>query len=183
MKRHRSKITQNFLGVLVGPTLGFLVDPRSGIPRILIVRAGRGYTWNLRNPVFSKKIIRIAVFFRKLSYFRIVQRRQPAILNDRIVLTAFGFNRERREQEMNVQMTVENSIFSRPLLLFGAPERTEAHVDHTGAAALPLKTSGRMEFNVTRPEDLRIGADSDFPEIKQSWSRKTGILGALALFQ
>src|SRR5262249_41480598 len=87
------------------------------------------------------------------------------------------------EQEMNVQMTIENSVFSRPFLLFGAPERTEAHVDHTGAAALPLKTSGRMEFNVTRPEDLRIGADSDFPEIKQSWSRKTGILVALALFQ
>src|SRR5262249_16517182 len=84
---------------------------------------------------------------------------------------------------MNVQMTVENSIFSRPFFLFGAPECTEAHVDHTGAAALPLKTSGRMEFDMTRPEDFGIGADSDFPEIKQSWSRKTGILGAFALLQ
>src|SRR5262245_37757095 len=84
---------------------------------------------------------------------------------------------------MNMQMTIENSIFARPFLLFRAPERTEAHVDHAGATALPLKTSGRMEFNMTRPEDLRIGTDGNFPEIKQSGSRKTGILRALALFQ
>src|SRR5262249_32953033 len=140
-----------------------IIDPRGRVFCVFVVRAGRRYSRDLGNPVLSKKIIRIAVFFRKLSYFRIVQRRQPAILNDRIVLTAFGVNRERREQEMNVQMTVENSIFSRPFFLFGAPECTEAHVDHTGAAALPLKTSGRMEFDMTRPEDLRIGADGDFP--------------------
>src|SRR5262245_58603697 len=84
---------------------------------------------------------------------------------------------------MDMQMTIENSVFTRPFFLFGAPERTEAHVDHAGAAALPLKASGRMEFNMTRPEDFRIGTDGNFPEIKQSGSRKTGILRALALFQ
>src|SRR5262245_64040170 len=84
---------------------------------------------------------------------------------------------------MNMQMTIENSVFTRPFFLFRAPERTEAHVNHTGATPLPFKTSRRMQFNVTRPKDLRIGADGDFPEIKQSGSRKTGILRALALFQ
>src|SRR5207247_2576539 len=125
---------------------------------------------NLGNPVFSKKIIRIAVFLGKFSYSRIVQRRQPAVANDRIILSTFGGNRERREQQVNMQMAVEDSVFARPFLLFGAPERTEAHVDHTGAASLPLKTSGRMEFDVTGSEDLWIGADGDFPEIKQSRS-------------
>ena len=78
---------------------------------------------------------------------------------------------------MNMQMAVENSVFARPFFLGGAPQRTEAHVDHAGAAALPLESAGRMLFDAAGSHDLRIGADGDFPEIKQSGPRKTGILG------
>ena len=67
---------------------------------------------------------------------------------------------------MDMQMTVEDSVFARPFLLVRAPERTEAHVDHAGAAALPLKSAGRMEFDVAGSEDFWIGADGNFPEIE-----------------
>src|SRR5262249_55591392 len=105
----KRKIRQNFLGSRRSNSRFLLVDPRARIFIVLAVRPCSCYSRDLGNPVFSKKIIRIAVFLRELSYFRIVQRHQSAILNDRIVLTAFGVNRERRKQEMNVQMTVENS--------------------------------------------------------------------------
>ena len=74
-----------------------IIDPRGGIARVLVVRAAGRYTRNLRNPVLSKKIIRITVFCGKFSYFRIVQRRKPAFANDRIILSALSGNRERWE--------------------------------------------------------------------------------------
>ena len=67
---------------------------------------------------------------------------------------------------MDMQMTVENSVFSRPSLFFRAPQCTEAHVDHAGAAAFPFKTAGRMKFNMAGSDYLWIGADGDFPQIK-----------------
>ena len=76
----------------VGTLIFLIIDPCPGIPRVVVVRAGRGYSGNLGNPVLSKKIIRIAVFLGKLSHLRIVQRRQPAIANDRMIFAAFGGN-------------------------------------------------------------------------------------------
>src|SRR5947208_784535 len=56
-------------------------------------------------------------------------------------------------------------------------------MNHAGTAPLPLEAAGRVLFDAAWPHDLRVGADRDFPEVKKSRPRKTGILGALAFFE
>src|SRR6185503_14643148 len=96
--------------------LSFRVNPFARIARIVFVSTLACNSGNLRNPVLAQQIVGIAVLRGELAHFRVIERGEPAVADDRVLLAGLGRDDESREQEVNMQMAVENAVFTGPFL-------------------------------------------------------------------
>src|SRR5262245_56112251 len=104
-----------------------------------------------------------------------------SVLDDGILSPILCADDQRGKQQVNVQVAVKNSVFTGPSFLVRAPHGAEAHMDYARAAPLPFETARGVALDMAWTDNFRVGADRDFPEIKQAGPRETGIGSIFAL--
>src|SRR6185503_9928399 len=160
-----------------------IVNPFARITRVFIVGPSAGNSRNLWNPILTQEIVRVTILLGQLTDVVIIQSRESSVTDDRMLLPRLCGDRERRKKQMNVQMAVEEPVFTGPFFFRRAPERAESHVNHARAAPLPFETAGGMFLDPRRAHYFGISANRDFPEVEQARSRETGVLCRATLIQ
>jgi hypothetical protein len=89
-----------------------------------------------------QELIRVAELRGEVSNLAIVVRRQPAGFDDRD-LAALRLDDQRRREQVDVQVAVEEVPLAGPDLLRAPPAGADAAVDDPGSAALPFEAAGR----------------------------------------